>query len=582
MRKIYCLFFLAMSVLSAQTITFPQDTIAYNDRFNNRQFAAYDSQGRLHVAYSGQLGTNSSTGELFYAEQTASGFTPQNITNNSVGDNYPTLSIDQNDKVHIGFTGRDASNLFQIKYTNNISGSFFEPIEITSGGLNKATPYSKVGPDSVVHFVYFTFTSGSDNIYYKNYDLRTSTISSERLIASGEAAGDFDCALDVDSQGFVHIALKAGSLFNGSLKYFNDRSGTLTEIPTGVTAVVSYPKIAVDHNDAVHILYRDDSPERLFITSYDNNQFTTPLVLTPPGQRPAGFQNIGVDDENRLYISYQSSVSSSEKGFFLVHGKDGAFSDTIKVYDLTSEYVTRNSSIVAAKGNGEISYLYAPGGIRSSEVICDIFMKQGNLFPVIPVELVFFNAVKYDDKILLNWTTATETNNYGFEIERALTPHYVTAPLSMTSKEDWELIGFVDGKGTSTDISRYSFNDHSFATESAGKLFYRLKQIDLDGSFEYSNVVEVDFTPSNLMLSQNYPNPFNPSTSIEYSIPQNGFVKLSLFDVLGKEIKIIVNEYQNAGNYKVDFNGNNLSSGIYFYKLFFENFSLTKKISLLK
>ncbi|HMN24824.1 MAG TPA: hypothetical protein PKE38_10005, partial [Ignavibacteriaceae bacterium] len=165
-------FFLLLTINVFTQIPFPQDTIVRNDNFNNRMFAAYDSQGKIHLSYTGQMGTDGATREIYYVKEENNGsFTTTNITNNLVDDNYSTLSIDALDNIHIGFTGRDASNLFQIKYTNNLNGSFGEPIFITAGGLNKATPFTKIGPDSIVHFVYFTYTTSPDNIYYTLYNV---------------------------------------------------------------------------------------------------------------------------------------------------------------------------------------------------------------------------------------------------------------------------------------------------------------------------------------------------------------------------------------------------------------------------
>jgi hypothetical protein len=147
--------FLLTPSLIAQ-IPFPQDTIARNDRFNNRMFAAYNSEGLIRLTYTSGLGTVSANNEIYYVEEDAMGnFSTVNLTNNAVDDNYATLSIDQNDNVHISYEARDPS-IFQIRYMHNLSGSFSAPIEITQGGLNKATPYGKIGPDSVMHFVYYT------------------------------------------------------------------------------------------------------------------------------------------------------------------------------------------------------------------------------------------------------------------------------------------------------------------------------------------------------------------------------------------------------------------------------------------
>ena len=178
---------------------------------------------------------------------------------------------------------------------------------------------------------------------------------------------------------------------------------------------------------------------------------------------------------------------------------------------------------------------------------------------LVPVELTSFVANVIDGNVVLNWITATELNNSGFEIQKG---SHTSTSLNVT---DWESIGFVNGNSTTTEKSFYSFADHSPV---AGKSFYRLKQIDFDGSFEYSNIVEVDLTlPLEFSLEQNYPNPFNPATSIKYTLSSKQNVQLLVYNVLGKEIATLVNEEKPAGNYEVNFDASKLSSGVYFYQL---------------
>ena len=191
----------------------------------------------------------------------------------------------------------------------------------------------------------------------------------------------------------------------------------------------------------------------------------------------------------------------------------------------------------------------------------------------IPVELTSFTASVVDGNVVLNWITATELNNSGFEVQKAVT-------LSAEKRQTWEAIGFVNGNGTSTETHTYSFADQNPV---AGKSYYRLKQIDFDGSFEYSNIVEVDLTlPIEFSLEQNYPNPFNPATSIQYTISSKQNVQLLVYNVLGKEIATLVNEEKPAGNYKVNFDASKLSSGVYFYQLQAGSFVETKKMILIR
>ncbi|AFH48768.1 Hypothetical protein IALB_1057 [Ignavibacterium album JCM 16511] len=191
----------------------------------------------------------------------------------------------------------------------------------------------------------------------------------------------------------------------------------------------------------------------------------------------------------------------------------------------------------------------------------------------IPVELSSFTATVTGNEVQLNWTTVTETNNKGFEVQRSVI-------LSEERNLYWESIGFVDGKGTSTEVNHYSYNDKSLMS---GKYSYRLKQIDYDGSFKYSN--EIDVNIENLKtfsLEQNYPNPFNPSTKIRWQSPVSSWQTLKVYDILGNEVATLVDEYREAGIYEVEFNAENLSSGIYLYKLQEGSLIDTKKMILMR
>src|ERR1035437_8893370 len=172
----------------------------------------------------------------------------------------------------------------------------------------------------------------------------------------------------------------------------------------------------------------------------------------------------------------------------------------------------------------------------------------------LPVELTSFTVNISDDVIKLNWKTATEVNNMGFNVERS------------ANKSDWTKIAFVQGNQTSTKPIAYSYVDKSVSQ--AGKYYYRLKQIDNDGSYKYSNIVEVDVnSPSVFALNQNYPSPFNPSTVISYRLKEKGFVKLKVYDIRGEVVRVLVNESKEAGYYETEFYGKGLASGVYIYRI---------------
>jgi hypothetical protein len=197
-----------------------------------------------------------------------------------------------------------------------------------------------------------------------------------------------------------------------------------------------------------------------------------------------------------------------------------------------------------------------------------------SLLTPFPVELSSFSASIIGSSVKLNWETATEVNNYGFDVERKILKQV------QNDKANWEKIGFVNGNGNSNAPKNYSYEDKNVIS---GKYSYRLKQMDNDGQFEYSKTIEVDLgIPKKFELSQNYPNPFNPSTTIRYSLPEAGNVKLTLFNVLGQEIKTLVNEVKESGIHTINFNASELNSGLYIYKIEANGFTLTRKMTLIK
>jgi len=181
----------------------------------------------------------------------------------------------------------------------------------------------------------------------------------------------------------------------------------------------------------------------------------------------------------------------------------------------------------------------------------------------LPVELISFSANTINGSLVLTWNTATEVNNYGFEIE------------SSNDKVTWSLNGFVEGHGNSNSPKEYSFVTKDVAS------YYRLKQIDTEGSYCYSDEIEITFNLS-YQLNQNHPNPFNPSTTISYSLPKSTQVNLVVYNALGQQVVELVNETMDAGTHQVNFDASQLTSGMYFYKIQTGDFSKTMKMMLLK
>ena len=187
-----------------------------------------------------------------------------------------------------------------------------------------------------------------------------------------------------------------------------------------------------------------------------------------------------------------------------------------------------------------------------------------------PVELSSFTSFIYLNNVILNWVTTMESQNKGFGIER-----------KKIDTQNWFQIGFVTGNVNSNENNYYSFTDQNL---NQGKYNYRLKQTDLNGNYEYFNLTEIVEIglPEKFYLSQNYPNPFNPATTINYNLPLDSYVKLTLFDMNGKYIKSISEGFQSSGYYEVNFNSNGISSGTYYYRLETNDQTITKKMLIIK
>ena len=196
---------------------------------------------------------------------------------------------------------------------------------------------------------------------------------------------------------------------------------------------------------------------------------------------------------------------------------------------------------------------------------------------IIPVELTSFAATANDREISIAWSTATEINNRGFELERKL-------------EAEWQKVVFLEGKGTTTEKSDYSYTDKFTYESFQGTIQYRLKQIDFDGSVYYSDAisVEVDFTPKEYTLYQNYPNPFNPSTTIKFALPFDSNVRIAVYNLLGEQVDVIFEQVKEVGYHNVSWNASSLASGVYFYTIEaksidgLKNFSSVKKMMLVK
>ena len=226
--------------------------------------------------------------------------------------------------------------------------------------------------------------------------------------------------------------------------------------------------------------------------------------------------------------------------------------------------VTNNST----NGQDIIDAIALRQGGQSYSVLVDGIRVSTQWGDLVPVEFTSFTSTVDGSSVILNWSTATELNNFGFEVQRSV------------AGSEFVTVGFVNGNGTTTEARTYNFVDANLAS---GNYYYRLKQVDFNGTFAYSDEVSVDVTaPVQFELVQNYPNPFNPSTTINFSIPQSSIVTLKVFNTLGQEVKTLINQNMESGVHSISFDASELNSGIYFYRLNAGQFSEVRKMTLIK
>lgn len=265
----------------------------------------------------------------------------------------------------------------------------------------------------------------------------------------------------------------------------------------------------------------------------------------------------GMDDRFDLILPSRACTDTITGKFFWVRSKYTAYgNDGNHLNDSINKQP--NTAVSVAVAN---AIHYASDHIP---VIATFAMSN----PPMPVELASFVSVVNVNNVELKWSTVSELNNSGFDVERK-------------SGNDWHKIAFVHGSGTSNEVNTYAFTDNFLQT---GNYKYRIKQIDYNGSFEYFNLsADVNIgIPDKFMLAQNYPNPFNPATAINFNLPLESFVSLKIFDMGGREVMNLIKEKRAAGYYSVNVNASALPSGVYFYRLSAGEFNSTKKMILLK
>jgi hypothetical protein len=364
----------------------------------------------------------------------------------------------------------------------------------------------------------------------------------------------------------VSLVIKGSKIFAGTWKNYGSGGGVYLSPNYGVTWNISgIPNLTINllsqmGNNIIASAYSNYSNSKGLFLSTDNGTNWTKI-------KDNDIANAFAINGEIIFAGTNTGVNvSTNYGTSWIARNTGLTDSTIKSLcaDGNNIFAGTNNGIFLSNNSGEN---WTQVGLSNSKVnsivISDGYVLAGidgagvwkrALSEVLPVELTSFTASAGKGNVVLKWNTATELNNMGFDVERS------------GNKIDWAKIGFIQGNGNSNSTKNYSFEDKSVSK--AGKYYYRLKQVDNNGSYKYSNVAEVELgAPATYALNQSYPNPFNPSTMISYRLKEKGFVKLKVYGIKGDLVKVLVNESKDAGYYESEFDGKGLASGVYIYRL---------------
>ena len=277
------------------------------------------------------------------------------------------------------------------------------------------------------------------------------------------------------------------------------------------------------------------------------------------------------------YVYYLEYIGSTQNNLAKAFSVDanGNFNWTGNIVTFSSVVSSKSRLVSDVYDNGVSVLAWSDGRLDNGGIYAQNIQADGTFGGVVPVELTSFTASQNGNTVTLEWRTATEINNSGFEVKRLQI-------FKNEKLQEWETVGFVPGFGTTTEPKSYSFIDENITI---GTYQYRLKQIDFNGAFSYSEVIHVDNKiVTNYILEQNYPNPFNPKTTITWQLPESVNITLKIFNSVGEEIRTLINnEFEEAGIHSTEFvSKSEIPSGIYYYQLRTGNFIQTRKMILLK
>ena len=367
-------------------------------------------------------------------------------------------------------------------------------------------------------------------------------------------------------QGVVvgrHITAATGIPANTFITAMNQSLGTIT-ISNNTTDIIVNDLVVQIASGSIESTTQGIFPDRVHIIQFKNFR---------------QYQIIGTDDNFNFQIKLFEPTLTRSGAIHVVYGNmDKNTAPVPSVFGQVGLRGLSNTDWNNRTNSSTLDWSTSIAGTdnaMTSMLSSTVFPVSGltyiwdGICGVLPVEMSSFISSVIRRDVTLNWTTSSETNNMRFDIERS------------AAGSEWSNIGSVQGNGTTLSAMNYTFTDRGL---NSGMYNYRLKQIDFNGNFEFfslNNEVNIGI-PEKFSLSQNYPNPFNPSTNINFDLPIDGKVSLKVFDISGREVSTLIDEFKTAGYYTVSFTGNDISSGMYFYTLVSDNTVLTKKMLLMK
>ncbi|MHC1736571.1 MAG: glycosyl hydrolase family 18 protein [Ignavibacteriaceae bacterium] len=430
---------------------------------------------------------------------------------------------------------------------------------------------------------YQTWYDDSLSMSYK-YD----AVKTKGIIGTGMWALSYDGA-NSDLWGALKKAFATEpNSGNTMLADFEYSSGTFNNAPTYSGSTIG---VSTSSTSARSVEQAMNGYGSLKVVLKDSTSFATnwTVRLVSGGGTPANNLTLNASGYIGFWMKSSGIPTGAQVAVLLDDGSQLELSSKVNVVN-NSDW---NLYQWALPGSGWTSFSGGNGVINGPTVTLDAIMFYAlngsadwtiyledvsyNSSSALPVELISFSGRLSGNSVILNWATANEVNNFGFEIERSLKTE------DGSQNPEWKTIGFVTGHGNSNSVKEYSYTDLNLYLYLNLNLRYRLKQIDNDGSFAYSKEIEVlNPKPSTYQLSQNYPNPFNPSTVISYQIPVSSQVLLSVYDILGNEVTTLVKQHQEAGSYNVTLDASTLASGTYIYRLIAGDYVAVKKMAVLK